>query len=110
MQNQPEGLVIPHRPRDITQKGAIGSTERITTDYVHGHVLIISKGKPDATGIFHHSAMKFAETNELDSSGLEITRDMLFVVYAESRIPVTFEQHPTLVEAMKLKSRQTSLQ
>jgi hypothetical protein len=102
MQNPPEGLVIPHRPRDIAQKGVIGFTKRITTDYLHGHILTISKGKPDATGIFHHSAVKFAETNEIDCSGLESTRDMLFVVYAESRLPVKFEQHPTLFEAIKL--------
>lgn len=102
MKNPPEGLVIPHKPRDIAQKGTLGSSRKYTNDYVHGHVSTISKGKPDSTGIFHNSAMKFAATNEVDSRGLQITRDMLFVVYAESKIPVTYGQHPTLVEALKL--------
>jgi hypothetical protein len=76
----PEGLVIPSKPRDIAYKGVLGANKKLTRDYVHGHLSLISKGKPDATGIFYNEVMKYVENNEVDSTGIDATSKMFVLV------------------------------
>jgi hypothetical protein len=97
----PEGIVIPSNPRDIAYKGVLGANKKTTRDYVHSHLSLISKGKPDATGIFHNEVIEYVENNEIDSTGVDATSKMFVLVYGEVKIPVTYEQHSTLVETVK---------